>query len=163
MLNYRSWSPGWWCRGYFNCSSYFVGDFLQKKNQNKTFKRDWWYKFLWISSVLVMKLSEEWFHLLFFNLTERGNYSCSEESSSAKISLKQVHLATDNLSPTNFIGQGIAGNKTVTFHGCEMLNISVICVKMHQELHSQFDLSKFGHDEELLSHNLIHKHECCNE
>ncbi|KAL8534127.1 hypothetical protein ACS0TY_010219 [Phlomoides rotata] len=33
----------------------------------------------------------------------------SEESGGAKISIRQVHLATDNLSPSNFIGQGIAG------------------------------------------------------
>ncbi|XP_012844782.1 PREDICTED: probable receptor-like protein kinase At3g55450 [Erythranthe guttata] len=35
--------------------------------------------------------------------------SFSVESSSVKISLREVHLATDNLSASNFIGQGVAG------------------------------------------------------
>lgn len=37
------------------------------------------------------------------------NGSFSEDRSSIKISLKEVYLATDNLSASNFIGQGIAG------------------------------------------------------
>ncbi|KAI3467511.1 hypothetical protein Pfo_024174 [Paulownia fortunei] len=35
--------------------------------------------------------------------------SFPEESSSVKISLRKVHLATNNLSESNFIGQGVAG------------------------------------------------------
>lgn len=36
-------------------------------------------------------------------------YSFSEESSSLSISLKEIYSATNNLSASNFIGQGIAG------------------------------------------------------
>lgn len=43
-----------------------------------------------------------------FSSTE-SNDSYSEESSCHKIAIKQVYSATDNLSASNFIGQGIAG------------------------------------------------------
>ncbi|EYU31276.1 hypothetical protein MIMGU_mgv1a018318mg, partial [Erythranthe guttata] len=53
-------------------------------------------------SVLVLLNVEE--------LTKRAqDASFSVESSSVKISLREVHLATDNLSASNFIGQGVAG------------------------------------------------------
>ena len=38
-----------------------------------------------------------------------SNYSESEDSTSLKITLKDVYVATNNLSAANFIGQGIAG------------------------------------------------------
>lgn len=47
---------------------------------------------------------------VFFDLTARDDGSFSGESrSGVKISLRQVQLATNNLSATNFIGQGVAG------------------------------------------------------
>lgn len=42
----------------------------------------------------------------------------SQESRRAKISIKEVHLATDNLSASNFIGQGVAGKKKLVFKNC---------------------------------------------
>lgn len=35
----------------------------------------------------------------------------SEDSSSMKISIKEVNSATNDLSPSNFIGQGVAGRR----------------------------------------------------
>nr|XP_016434830.1 PREDICTED: uncharacterized protein LOC107761162 [Nicotiana tabacum] len=40
-----------------------------------------------------------------------GSYS--EESSYRKLSLKEIYFATDNLSMSNFIGQGIAGKNKI--------------------------------------------------
>ncbi|XP_057774610.1 putative L-type lectin-domain containing receptor kinase V.2 [Salvia miltiorrhiza] len=40
---------------------------------------------------------------------DEGENSCSEQSSSIKISIREIHQATDNLSATNLIGQGVAG------------------------------------------------------
>ncbi|KAL1565646.1 putative serine/threonine-protein kinase PBL23 isoform X1 [Salvia divinorum] len=63
-----------------------------------------------------------------------GENSCWEQSSSIKISVREVHQATDNLSATNFIGQGIAGKvyKGILWNG-EAVAVKHILNEGHME------------------------------
>ncbi|XP_047966042.1 probable serine/threonine-protein kinase PBL28 isoform X2 [Salvia hispanica] len=66
-------------------------------------------------------------------LTKGGN-SCWEQSSSIKISVREVYQATENLSATNFIGQGIAGKvyKGILWNG-EAVAVKHILNEGHME------------------------------
>ncbi|KAK2990843.1 hypothetical protein RJ640_016161 [Escallonia rubra] len=61
--------------------------------------------------------------------------SFSEESSCQKIGIKQVYSATNNLSATNYIGQGIAG-KDKNLSWIQRLEIAIDCARGLWFLHT---------------------------
>ncbi|CAN4123959.1 unnamed protein product [Withania somnifera] len=104
------------CLGDNSLPSAYSADEGGSETRHRTkFKRDLWILIGGVAGMVVMIIVALW--ILLKRKTEvkpsSGRYisdeSYSDESSYRRLSLKEIYSATDNLSMSNFIGQGIAG------------------------------------------------------